>query len=205
MQSADELVGEHIGMAEVIALEYTRIPRTDTHEVLSEAYQALHRTAQAYDPAKGDFIPFAAKSVRNALNSCYAKQLRMAKVFPKSLDSAPDWPRFNDGGSSASPLVNRIKDSSQDVRKKVQNTESAGIIGEAMKKLSPRERRVIEGIRLGFSLSEIGAKMGISKQAVHKISTPALAKLKNALEKMGFGGLDSVGGLKSRSPKTDGG
>ena len=65
--------------------------------------------------------------------------------------------------------------------------------------LSPRERQVVENIRLGFSLAEIGEKMGITKQAVHKVSVPALAKIRLRLEGMGFSGLDSAGLLKKSS------
>ena len=50
-----------------------------------------------------------------------------------------------------------------------------------------------------MSLSEIGDKMGISKQAAHKISKSALTKLKNKLELVGFTGLDTEGFLKSAS------
>jgi predicted DNA-binding protein YlxM (UPF0122 family) len=49
----------------------------------------------------------------------------------------------------------------------------------------------------GKSLAEIGKKKGISKQAVHKTSSPALAKLKDKLSGLGYRGLDSKGFLKS--------
>jgi hypothetical protein len=49
----------------------------------------------------------------------------------------------------------------------------------------------------GKSLAEIGEKMGISKQAVHKISGPAFTKLKDKLSGIGYRGLDSRGFLKS--------
>lgn len=65
--------------------------------------------------------------------------------------------------------------------------------------LSPRERLVIEAIRQGKSLTEIGEAMGISKQAVHKISATALVKLRTKLNTLGYRGLDSQGLLKSSS------
>ncbi len=198
MENHEHRLEDHLGLAEVIALEYTNIPRTDTKEAISEAYIALNRAIKAYNPKKGDFTPFAAKVIRNALNTLYAKQLRMAKIFPKSIDSAPDW-KSNSGAASSnsSDFVRRIKDSTQDVRKNVRLRESSSKVDEVMNLLSPRERRVIEGIRLGFSLAEIGERMGISKQAVHKVSAPALLKLRAHLESNGFAGIDSHGLLKS--------
>jgi RNA polymerase sigma factor (sigma-70 family) len=136
------------------------------------------------------------------LNAYYAKQLRLAKMFPKSLDSASSWNHAKTADSSVSTvLAHKFKDSTQNVRKEVGLRESFFVVEEVMNTLSPRERRVIESIRLGFRLSEIGQKLGISKQAVHKISRSALAKLRSRLETLGFHGIDSYGLLKSRSTK----
>jgi hypothetical protein len=55
-----QLLEDHLSLAEVIALEYANIPRCDLSEAISEAYQAVDRALNAYDPQKGDFTPFAA-------------------------------------------------------------------------------------------------------------------------------------------------
>lgn len=200
MLGKEQLLDDHLGLAEVIALEYSNIPRSDVSEAISEAYRALDRAVNAYDPDQGDFPPFAAKAIRNALNTLYAKQLRLAKLFPKSLDSAPNWNHAKTIEPSASTrLAHRFKDPAQNTRKEVRLRESSSVVEEVMNTLSPRERRVIEGIRLGFSLSEIGKELGICKQAVHKISAPALVKLRFHLEALGFCGIDSYGFLKSSS------
>ena len=203
MTDKKKLLEEHLNYAEVIAIEYLNIPMADYKEAFSEAYLALNRAVERYNPDKGEFIPFASRSIRNALNTLYAKQLRMAKMFPKSLDSAPAWKSAAGYGSSSSKsFASRFADSRQDVRRQVALQETNSIMSEVMDTLSPRERSVLEKIRLGFSLSEIGNKMGISKQAVHKISAPALVKLRSHLEGMGFRGIDSYGFLKASSAKT---
>ena len=197
MMDKAELLKEHLSLAEVIALEYFNIPMADFKEATSEAYLALNRAVESFDPSKGEFIPYAARSIRNALNTLYAKHLRMAKMFPKSLDSAPPWKSSAGfGSSSAKSLRGRVTDSRQDVRREVGLRETDSILNEVMAMLSPRERHVVENIRLGFSLAEIGEKMGITKQAVHKVSVPALAKIRLLLERMGFAGLDSAGFLR---------
>ncbi|MEX1116207.1 MAG: hypothetical protein WEB53_13215 [Akkermansiaceae bacterium] len=51
--------------------------------------------------------------------------------------------------------------------------------------------------RDGKSYSEIGASLGISKQAVQKIAHAAITSLREKLEAMGFLGIDTLGLLKS--------
>jgi hypothetical protein len=61
-----------------------------------------------------------------------------------------------------------------------------------------RSRRSLStGIRDGRSFSEIGASLGISKQAAHKLSHAAITTLREKLETMGYSGLDTLGLLKS--------
>lgn len=57
-------------------------------------------------------------------------------------------------------------------------------------------------IRDGKSFSEIGASIGISKQAAHKLPHAAIATLREKLDTMGYSGLDTLGLLKS-SPQGD--
>ena len=61
----------------------------------------------------------------------------------------------------------------------------------------PACAQVTEGIRDGKSYSEIGASLGISKQAAHKLAHAAIATLREKLESMGFSGIDTLGFLKS--------
>jgi RNA polymerase sigma factor (sigma-70 family) len=192
-----QLFNDHLGLADMIALEYSNIPQANTDDAMSEARQALLRAADSFDPGKGDFTPFAARAIRNALNSLYAKQLRLSKLFPKSLDEPPNWGLSRQSESSASGQCLLLSDSGQDVRKQVRLRETTEVIAEVMNILSPRERLVIEAIRQGKSLTEIGETMGISKQAVYKISAPALVKLRERLSTLGYLGLDSQGLLKS--------
>ena len=66
-----------------------------------------------------------------------------------------------------------------------------------MSTLPVRLRAVVEGIRDGKSFSEIGATMGVSKQAAHKLAGAAITSLRERLEAMGFHGIDTLGFLKS--------
>lgn len=188
---------DHLGLAKIIALEYTNIPGVTAEEAISEAHQALLRASHAFDPIKGEFTPYAARSIRNALNSFYAKHLRLAQIFPKSLDEPPKWAASRGSSTSGTGLLGKIRDSRQEIETEIRRRETSKILSEVLNFLSPRERIVITALGEGKSLAEIGEKMGISKQAVHKISVPALAKLKGRLSGLGYRGLDSKGFLKS--------
>jgi DNA-directed RNA polymerase specialized sigma24 family protein len=77
--------------------------------------------------------------------------------------------------------------------------ESDKIILQAIETLSPRMRLVARGVGLGKSYSEIGAELGISKQAAHKLAAAVIITLREKLETMGFSGVDTIGLLKSCS------
>ena len=202
--AAEELFSNHAGLAQVISLEYTNIPMAQPTEIFAEAQQALFRAAQGFDPARGEFGPYAARAIRNALNTLYAKQLRFAKVFPKSLDEPPNWAKFDPLESASDVAPAGSQDSKQDVLTQVRRRETGSIIEEVLRILSPRERIVVDGIRLGQSLSEIGKALGVSKQAAHKVSTAAIAKLHSQFARLGYQGVDSKGFLKSAAPGRDG-
>ena len=197
MRHDGDTFNEHLGLAKIIALEYTNIPGVTAEEAISEAHQALLRAAHAFDPRKGEFTPYAARSIRNALNSFYAKQLRLVHIFPRSLDEPPNWSASHSSSTSDEGLLGKIRDSRQDVENEVRRRETSKILSEVLNFLSPRELIVVTALGEGKSLAEIGEEMGISKQAVHKISVPALAKLKDRLSGLGYRSLDSRGFLKS--------
>jgi RNA polymerase sigma factor (sigma-70 family) len=194
----------HLALAQIIALEYCNIPRALPEEALSEAQMALWRAANAYNPERGEFPAYASRAIRNSLNSLYAKQLKLAEVFPKSLDDAPAWKSTIESSSSTEDVSPKAKitDSKQDVRKSVQWEETSNILAIVLKHLNLRERVVIEAIRSGYSYSEIGTKLKVSKQTAHKIATGALQKIRANLSSLGYTGIDSVGllkGFKSQS------
>lgn len=62
-----------------------------------------------------------------------------------------------------------------------------------------RTQDILRRLTSGQSHAEIGATLGVSKQAIHKAASAALDKLRVQLAAQGFGGLDSEGLLKSRT------
>lgn len=148
----EELFSNHTGLAEVISLEYANIPNALPSEIFAEAQQGLFRAAQGFDPARGEFGPYAARAIRNALNTLYAKQLRLAKVFPKSIDEPPQWAKLDPLESASDVAPTGSQDSKQDVFTEVRRRETGSIIEEVLTILSPRERIVVDWLKLGRSL-----------------------------------------------------
>ena len=64
----------HLPLAEKIAGAYANIPGVSMDDVRAVAQAALHRAAQAFDPARGEFEPYAAQAIRIGFvcrpNSC---------------------------------------------------------------------------------------------------------------------------------------
>jgi RNA polymerase sigma factor (sigma-70 family) len=199
------LTEENLPLAEIIALEYANIPSCSVDEARSEAQVALMRAAAAYDSSKGECIHFASRVIRNALNSLYAKQLRMARIFPNSLDDPVEWKKFNTAtGHDDSSEKYQTSDPKQDVLNEVRRNETLAALGAALDLLSPRERLLVEALRNGSSYAEVGETMGITRQAAHKAVKSGLAKLRVGLARMGYRGLASDGHLSSSEKNNSG-
>ncbi len=197
MTSAQKkLIEDHLPLADLLAFEYANIPGSQPDEARSEAYFALVRAAQAFDAERGEFLHLASRAVRNRLNTLYAKQLRLAKLFPKSLDDAVNWgkarPEFQQSSDHSLP-----EDPKADVIREVRKNEARTALEAVMILLSPREQVVVGLLRSGKSYAEMAEVMGVSKQAVHKSTQSALGKLRAGLERLGYRGVASDGALGS--------
>lgn len=195
--SSQNLVEEYLFLAELIAFDYANIPGCHRDDARSEAGLALMRAAGAYDPEKGEFAPFGSRVIRNALNSLYAKQLRLLKIFPKSIDDPIQIPLTDNHESAFSGDGDFLEKSSQDVRKNVRQRETSAVIEPLMNLLSPREQVIIGALKAGNSYTEIGDSLGISKQAAHKSAKSGLEKLRAGLGRLGYQGIASDGHLAS--------
>ncbi len=189
---SDDLIEQHLGLARMIAYEYANIPCASMDEVIAEAETALAAAGRAFDPAKGQFTAYAGRAIRNALNSFFTRQLRYVRVHDFSLDAEP-----TTSASTGSSARKDHADPGADVPLAARAAESRRILEAVLAELSPRSRLMLVGLREGKSYSDIGADLGISKQAVHKVAHAALQSLREKLEARGFSGIDSKGFLKS--------
>jgi RNA polymerase sigma factor (sigma-70 family) len=186
------LVEQSLGLARMIAYEYANIPSASMDEVIAEAEAALAAAGRAFNPEKGQFTAYAGRTIRNALNSLFTRQLRYVKVHDFSLDAEP-----TASDSTSSSARKDHADPGADVLLAASASESRRILEGVLAELTPRSRLIVVRLRDGKSYSDIGAELGISKQAVHKVGCAALQNLREKLEARGFSGIDSKGFLKS--------
>ncbi len=183
-------INELLPLAEKIAREFDNIPGLPHAEIEMAAQEALARASRLFDPAKGEFSAYAARAMRNSLRDLYDRQLRHHQHHVYDLDAPATLssePRIQ-----AVPALNE-KSADQHAA----TLESGKRLEQALSTVSPRLRQVAEGIRDGKSYSEIGASLGISKQAAHKLAHAAITTLREKLATMGFQGIDTLGLLKS--------
>jgi RNA polymerase sigma factor (sigma-70 family) len=188
----DNLIEHHLGLARVIAYEYANIPGASMDEIIAEAECALASAGRAFDPKKGEFAAYAGRAIRNALNSFFTRQVRYMKVHDFSLDE-----ESSTSSSTGSSGKKDHADPGVNVELSARAVESREILESVLAELSPRSRAIVMEVRAGKSYAEIGAQLGISKQAVHKIGHAALQSVREKLEARGFSGIDSKGFLKS--------
>lgn len=197
MKDSDQLFHEHLPLADRIAVGYRNIAGTPPEDVQAVARAALHRAAVSFDSAKGNFEPYAGRVIRNALNNLHARQLRRAVEQPEAalLEPSADL-------SSGTGVIENKQDSKADVLLDVRMAETQHVLVELMARLPDRTRKVLTLLAHGLSYAEIGERLGVSKQAIHKLAAAALADLKLQLEDRGFSGLDSQGFLMSESVRS---
>jgi len=191
----EERVKQLLPLATNIAREYDNIPGLPHSEIELAAQEALAHAARLFDPAKGDFVAYAARAMRNSLRDLdlYDRQMRHHRHhvydldLPATLSATSPEPRMQRVPARNVPLADHAAAA----------LESGERLAQAMSTLPPRLRVVVEGISDGRSYSEIGAAMGVSKQAAHKLAGAAITSLRERLEAMGFHGIDTLGFLKS--------
>jgi len=179
MDEVRERVIQHIKLAQILASKYFNIPGASREEILSEAQTALVKASMAYQEDKGPFIPFAGTVIRNALNSLFKKQLRQVQMIGKSLDETIIG--ATQFGTHIGNLGQNIRDTQRDVIKEMERKEGAIRLNAAMKILTEKERYVVICTGKGMTLSEIGEKLRVSRQAIYKTLTKAFVKIKSNL------------------------
>jgi RNA polymerase sigma factor (sigma-70 family) len=192
MSDTDTLFHDSLPLADKIAGGYANIPGMTAEDVRSVAHAALYRAALAFDPARGEFGPYAARAIRNALNSLHQKEVRHAQQHLPEADIA--------GASSTEANTapsQRLPDEFQDVLTQVRSQESRLVLEKLLASLPPRTQQILALVAAGHSYAELGEQLGVSKQAVHKAAAAALDSLREQLAAQGFGGLDSKGFLQT--------
>ncbi|MEJ0000063.1 MAG: hypothetical protein WDO13_13380 [Verrucomicrobiota bacterium] len=136
----------HLPLARRLAREFSNIPGLSLGEIEITAQEALARALRQHDASKGEFPPYAAQAIRNALKSLYDQQVRHHRHHHYILDEVAP----SDGNSTQAPRVQNLKDNGNpSVPQQARFNESKALLDKLLGGLSPRHRSVLEGVRDG--------------------------------------------------------
>jgi RNA polymerase sigma factor (sigma-70 family) len=171
MPDADSLFREALPLADKISSGYANIPGMTADDVRAVAHAALHRAALAFDPARGEFGPYAARTIRNALNSLHQKEARHARHHLPEADLAVS--ASTEGSTAPSQ---RLPDEFQDVLTQVRSQESRLVLENLLSSLPPRTRQILALVAAGHrahSLQQL-KQLPAERKLVHKVFFPTI-------------------------------
>jgi RNA polymerase sigma factor (sigma-70 family) len=173
-------------MAMDIASGYRNIRGVSLDDVQQHARIALARASRAYDPSRQlPFGPLARTAINNELRGLYRAQSDLRAEQSLDVPTAT-------GETAVAGLPG-----TSDVVSDVQRDEGHRLLNEAVSELPERMQGAITGILEGKTLDDIGAELGgISKQAVGRLATEAMRRLRG---KLGERGISRVSDLLSQS------
>lgn len=185
----EELIEENTPWAVEQAQRSALFFGLDSNEAISSGLWALRKAAEHFDPdGAASFSTYARKCIHNALLDQLKKEKRVADHFvnvealghdgfEKFLEAKP--------GNEISPSTGSAMQ------------ESDRILRASVDQLKESDRQMIELVWQGKKASEIAQVLGCTKQNVSYHLSRIYAELRSLLLKKGFGGLDTIGLLKT--------
>lgn len=186
MKAGQNLAIKHTGLAFSIARSYANtIPSLPYEDIASEAMLALVKASLAYAPLKGTpFEAYAAPAIRNRLNSLYGKEM-IRTDKEKIILEEPLYENHGDEEGSETQK-DTIPDSRVDPSRQTHRNQVIFDMNIGRSKLDDRQRYIIELLSEGETYSEIGLKLGISKQAAQQAAQRALKQMREDMENKGY-------------------
>ena len=159
--SRDEMITNNMKLVHYVI--HRNFPSFGGNEdIFQEGCLGLIKAVDSFDESKGEFRNYAYTSILNAIRSYFKRNRQDTPIL--SLDYMVD----NNEGESV-PLMDIISDDSVD--KWFDKVERDIFIDS----LDERERKVIGLLKEGWSYTEIGKEIGVTRQMVAKI----MAKVKS--------------------------
>jgi RNA polymerase sigma factor (sigma-70 family) len=176
---ATERFNEELPLAMRIARSFENVKGPLERDDLEQhARIALARAAESYHPDKGAFRPFAVTAVRNELRGLYDRGNRLKRIQETRSLEAPIEGR-NETSKDLIP-------STSDVRSEAALDEGRKVINELVTQLPERMQAALNGILEGKSIREIADGIGVSPQAVSKLATTAMERMRRKLGEVGI-------------------
>lgn len=161
----------------------------DCNEALSAGLGALRKAAEHFQPdGTANFSTYAKKCISNALLDLLKKEKRIAKHFQSEealgLDDFESVLEAHPGKEPSPSTGFALQ-------------ESGKILRAAVGQLKESDRQMIELVWQGQKASEIAQILRCSKQNISYHLSRIYTELRSILAEQGFGGLDTVGLLKT--------
>lgn len=154
----DEMIRENIGLVYMVANRY-RICY-DYDDIVSEGMIGLLKAVRLYEPERGMFSTFAAKTIRNEILKHFRSRNRKKSMVDKtiSLDARLD-------EDTDTVIGDFVRDNTN-----IENgVITKAMIGDFKKRLPPRSVYILQKFAEGFSQREIGKMLNCTGSAVSKV------------------------------------
>jgi RNA polymerase sigma factor (sigma-70 family) len=181
-EQQERLVMENLRLAPYCVKRFTsryRIPSVlslDTDDLVSEAFIALCRAAEMWDPKRGAFSTYAVVAIQNWLiNVCKLDRVGIRKEMEMlSLDSPI-------GEAEEERLMDLLPDNGPRLEDTVISRRVASELRLAVEELPDRDRRVITGLLRGDNPADLARAFGCSRQRIEQIQSRAYRRLRQRL------------------------
>ncbi len=176
-----DLTRSHLALADKIADRF-RIPGLDAADIRQEARRVLIRAAQSFDPARGEFAPFAGTIIRNRLRDIFNGEVRRVRVHGVSADAPME--------SGATLLDGLIVD--EGARNSAERADARRLLANTLAALPERARAILEARSRGATFAAIAQDHGVSDARVKQIAREAMNAVRAQLADRGVAKLDDV-------------
>ncbi|MFZ0435002.1 MAG: sigma-70 family RNA polymerase sigma factor [Chthoniobacterales bacterium] len=160
----EQLFESHLDLALKIARSISIIGH-NVDEREQEARIALWNAANAFDPARGNFEPFASTVIRNRLLNTLSKAARRAEVESLILDA----PVSHESVEGESRKETTIPSPEASPLLEAERNDIRVILREGMSSLTPGQQEVLQSYAEGNKYAEIAREKGVSKAAVRQM------------------------------------
>ena len=192
-----KLVMDNLGLAVSIARNYRNVT-APMEDVVSEARLALVKAARGWQPDKGPFGNYAARAIRNSLNSMFTGEGAQARAEMTTLDRVKSSQDSDHAAGEETWKDDVTRNGAGEVTRPIEDRETREGMQDAIAKLPEYPRSILFGLMEGRTMEDIAEEKGVSKQAISKVAATARAAVKAIMQRAGFKGVDSDGVLLAK-------
>lgn len=179
--SAEELFESHKELAYKIARSFP-INSCTFEERVQDALLALWKSANAFDPSKGEFAPYASTSIRNQLRNTLTQVTRRTKAELVILD-APVLKFDESEGETLKETSLLSTDPAPNLE--AERNDIRDVLNEAKTRLTPSQQAVLKDYINGASYADLSRLHGVTRPAIRQMVQRAVNQMRPEIESKG--------------------